>query len=122
MVIPLTQKTVHSCPNCMNTVGVHSFYDLLSLSDKVISYQLGNFAIIVNRKQLLGIFIFILFILGFYFIFHNLNFDRDENFIDTDWDYYKLNCSKEKYITNPTQAEIICNNKFRYHNINWKGN
>ena len=117
----MTQKTVHSCPNCMNTVGVHSFYDLLSLTDKVISYQIGNFAVIVNRKQLLGIFIFFLFIFGFYFIFNNLSFERDENFLDVDWETYKSICSKEKHIENPTQADILCTRKFKYHNVFWKG-
>jgi hypothetical protein len=106
----------------MNIVGVHSFYDLLSMTDKVVSYQIGNFAIIVNRKQLLGIFLFFLFILGFYFIFNNLNFERDENFLNVDWEYYKSICGREKYMENPTQADIICTKQFKYHNVFWKGN
>jgi hypothetical protein len=81
LLIPLTQQTVHSCPNCLNNVGTRSFYDFISLSDKVITYKIGNFAIIITKKQLLGIFVFLFFGLVFYLFFSNLSFARGSNFI-----------------------------------------
>lgn len=76
MLIPLTQQTVHTCPNCLNKVGTRSFYDLISLSDNVITYKIGNFGIIITKKQILGIFIFLLFALIFYLFISSVNFTR----------------------------------------------
>ena len=61
LVIPLTQSTIHTCPNCLNRIGIRTFYDTLSLSDKVFTFQLFSIGVIITKKQLLGIFFFVLF-------------------------------------------------------------
>lgn len=76
MLIPLTQQTVHSCPNCLNKIGTRSFYDLISLSDNVITYKFGNFGIIITKKQILAVFTFLLFGLIFYLFFSSLDIAR----------------------------------------------
>ena len=76
MLIPLTQQTVHSCPNCLNKIGTRSFYDLISLSDNVITYKFGNFGIIITKKQILAVFTFLLFGLIFYLFFSSLDITR----------------------------------------------
>ncbi len=80
MLIPLTQQTVHSCPNCLNKVGSRSFYDLFSLSDKLLSFKYGNFAVIITKKQILAIFTFFFFCLIFYFFFSNISLERGSKF------------------------------------------
>jgi hypothetical protein len=85
MLIPLTQQTIHSCPNCLNNVGTRSFYDLISLSDKVFTYKIGNFGIIITKKQILGIFLFLLFGTIFYVFFSNLNFTRGSKYINVNF-------------------------------------
>jgi len=79
LFIPLTQKTVHKCTNCLNTVGQHTFYDILSMTDKIFSFKLGSFALVFTRKQLVGVFIFILFTIVTYLFITNTDFSRGSN-------------------------------------------
>jgi hypothetical protein len=76
LLIPLTQQTVHTCPNCLNKVGTRSFFDLISLTDKVITYKIGSFAIMITKKQILAVFFFFLFSICFYLFFSNLSITR----------------------------------------------
>lgn len=81
VLIPLTQQTTHRCTNCKNKVGTRNFYDSISLSDKVIYWKTNSFAILITRKQLLGVFVFLFFALAFYVFFSNINLSRGSNMI-----------------------------------------
>ena len=35
ILLRFTQNTTHSCPNCLNKIGVYTVFDALSLQDKV---------------------------------------------------------------------------------------
>jgi DNA-directed RNA polymerase subunit RPC12/RpoP len=80
LLIPLTQKTVHKCTNCRNTVGQHTFYDMLALTDKLFTFKIGNFALIFTRKQLIGVFLFILFSIITYIFISSVDFTRGSIF------------------------------------------
>ena len=107
LVIPLTQSTIHTCPNCLNRIGIRTFYDTLSLSDKVFTFQLFSIGIIITKKQLLGIFFFVLFGIFLYVftssIFSSINLTK----------YYN-NC-----VINDN--ENFCKEKYLYRDINWEG-
>jgi hypothetical protein len=115
LVIPLTQNTIHSCPNCLNKIGVRTFYDVLSLSDNVLTLQIIGFGIIVTKKQLLAVFVFFLFgILIFYFM---STFDLNKIKLKETWDdYYEL-CLKD--VNEISRSK--CKEKFMYQDVNWKG-
>jgi len=132
LLIPLTQKTVHKCTNCLNTVGTHTFYDILSLSDKIFSFKVGNFALIFTRKQLIGVFMFTLFSIVIYLFLGSMDLSRGSklklfifinptDFIDADWNKFKKYCSREEFENNPKQAEIYCKTRFKYSDVSWKG-
>jgi hypothetical protein len=53
---------------------------MISLSDKVLTYKIGNFGIIITKKQILAIFTFVLFALIFYLFFSNLKIARGSKF------------------------------------------
>lgn len=76
ILIPLTQKTNHKCTNCLNNVGSRTFYDMLSLTDKIFTVNIGNFALIFTRKTLFGAFLFSLFSIIIYFYIANADFSR----------------------------------------------
>jgi hypothetical protein len=129
LLIPITQQINHSCPNCRNRVGGRSFYDLLSLQDSIISYQMGTLAILITRKQLIAVFIFLLFIIIFYVFFNTIKLSRGSNitlfilldFIKEDWETFEKNCSKAKFIENNEKTLNECYAKYRFVDINWKG-
>jgi hypothetical protein len=119
MLIPLTQQTIHSCPRCLNKVGVRTFYDLFSLKDRVFSFKFGNFGILVTKKQLLGFFIFIFFSICFYLFF--AAFDLNRVFIKETWEDFKKECGAEQFIKNNEATETLCHSKYRYSDVSWKG-
>lgn len=81
ILIPLTQQIIHKCPKCCNTVGSRSFFDVLSLGDSVISYKIGNFGVILTRKQLFSIFMFLLFVIIFYVFFSNISLSKESKYL-----------------------------------------
>ena len=110
LIIKLTQNTTHSCPNCLNKVGVYTVFDALSLQDKVFTFQFSHFGIIVTKKHLFGLLSFIIFGIIFYYFISSISFTK--KILEESWnDYYEI-CSK---------SEKECNIKFLYQEISWTG-
>ena len=110
IIIKLTQNTIHSCPNCLNKVGVYTVFDALSLQDKVFTIQFSNFGMIITKKHLFGILSFIIFGIIFYYIISSITFTK--TILKENWNEFNLICS---------QGQSICNSKFLYQEISWTG-
>lgn len=119
LVIPLTQHSNHRCSSCLNIIGECNFYDILSLSDKVLSVTIGSFALIISKKVLLGFFVFsFLAITTFYFF---INIDTTYHYIIKDtWSDFNKECSQDNYRLKPTTSKANCV-KYRYSNVGWNG-
>lgn len=55
LVLSLTKSAVHRCSKCLNEVKNSSLLGFNSLEDKVISFNIGSFGVILSRKYLLYI-------------------------------------------------------------------
>lgn len=120
IVIPLTQNSQHRCPSCLNQIGECSFYDTISLSDRIISLTLGSFALVISKKQLIGIFVFLTLIVVMIMKF--MTIDTSRRYIDESFDDFYKECNKSKFSnTNiANQVHIYCHS-FRFSDVNWKG-
>lgn len=65
-LVGLTKQAVHKCAKCLNDVKESSLFGLNSLEDKVIAKQIGNFGVIVTRRQLLYFIMVIMAFMGIY--------------------------------------------------------
>ena len=110
IIIKLTQNTIHTCPNCLNKVGVYTIFDALSLQDKVFTIQFSHFGMIITKKHLFGMLSFVTFGVIFYFILSSISFTKV--ILKESWDDFNLICS---------QGESICSTKFLYQEISWTG-
>jgi len=119
VLIPLTQQTLHRCPNCLNKMGTCNFYDILALSDKVLSFSIGSFAIIFSRKMLLGFFVCLLLITICIFFFSSIVFSMP-NIIEDKWEDYWKFCSPDEFSKRHSQASVYCQ-KYRYADVAWDG-
>lgn len=119
LIIPLTQLTLHRCPSCLNKVGTCNFYDLLSMSDKIITFSIGSFAVILSRKLLMGFFICLLMIIICVYFFSNIVIS-ERSFIKDSWDDFIQKCSKEEFHKNGMQTKIYCQ-KYQYADVSWNG-
>lgn len=111
IVIPLTLNTIHFCPNCLNRVGLHTFYDTISLKDKIFTFQFLGLGIIITKKYLLGIFLFILSLIIFLFFLSKINIEP--KILNENWNEFYAMCQAE-----PNR----CRNYFLYQDVNWTGN
>lgn len=118
LLIPLTQSTIHTCPNCLNTIGVRSFYDILSLTDKVLTFQMFSLGIIITKKQMLGVFIFALFIIVFYLCISS--FEILKRSLPDTWNDYTSLCLRDKFLLHP-RIHGKCKEKYLYQEISWTG-
>jgi len=109
-LIKFTQNTIHSCPNCLNKVGIHSIFDTLTLKDKVFTIKFSNFGIIITKKHLFGIILFLLFIGILYYILRTVSFSK--LLVKETWNEFKKIC---------TENEVKCKTKFLYQDISWIG-
>ena len=76
VIIKLTQNTTHSCPNCLNKVGVYTVFDALSLQDKVFTIQFSHFGLIITKKHLFGLLSFVISGIAFYSILSTISFKK----------------------------------------------
>jgi hypothetical protein len=97
------------------------------MSDKIISWNIGNFAILITRKQLLGAFLFALFAIIFFVFFSSINLERGSkfllnlDFIEDKYEDFKKHCSVENYVKNPTHTGVYCQARYRYSDVSWSG-
>ena len=110
VIIRFTQNTTHSCPNCLNKIGVYTIFDALSMQDKVFSLKFSSFGLVITKKHIFSLvlgFIFIILIIAF---ISSLSFTRQ--ILKETWSDYQKICSENK---------ALCNTKFLYQEISWIG-
>jgi hypothetical protein len=110
VVIRFTQNTTHSCPNCLNRIGVYTVFDALSLQDKVFSIKFSSFGIVITKKHLFSIVLGLIFIILFITLISNVSFTKQ--ILKESWSDYVKICA---------QGETLCNTKFLYQEISWLG-
>ena len=110
VVIRFTQNTTHSCPNCLNRIGVYTVFDALSLQDKVFSIKFSSFGIVITKKHLFSIVLGLIFIILFITLISNVSFTKQ--ILKESWSDYVKICA---------QGETLCNAKFLYQEISWLG-
>ena len=110
IIIKFTQNTTHSCPNCLNKVGVYTVFDALYFQDKVFTLQFSHFGIIVTKKHLFGLLSFVIFGFIFCSIISSISFTK--KMLKESWGEFNDLCIK---------SEKQCNIKFMYQEISWTG-
>jgi len=67
LVILLTRSFFHKCPSCFKDVASdNKILSILDMTDKVISFNIGEFGVVLTRKIVFGIFLTILLIITIY--------------------------------------------------------
>jgi hypothetical protein len=54
-LVSLTKQAIHRCAKCLNEVKSNSYFGFSTLEDKIMSFNIGNFGIILTRRYLLYI-------------------------------------------------------------------
>ena len=110
ILLRFTQNTTHSCPNCLNKIGIYTIFDALSLQDKVFTLQLASFGLVITKKHIFSIILGVIFIILFIAFISSLSFTKQ--ILKESWSDYLTICSG---------GEKLCNEKFLYKEISWIG-
>jgi len=110
ILLRFTQNTTHSCPNCLNKIGIYTIFDALSLQDKVFTLQLASFGLVITKKHIFSIILGIIFIILFIAFISSISFTKQ--ILKESWSDYLTICSG---------GEKLCNEKFLYKEISWIG-
>ena len=110
ILLRFTQNTTHSCPNCLNKIGIYTVFDALSLQDKVFTLQLSSFGLVITKKHIFSIIIGLIFIILFIAFISSISFTKQ--ILKETWSEYQTICAG---------GETLCNTKFLYQEISWIG-
>jgi hypothetical protein len=128
MMFPFVTATmrisVHRCSKCLNEIKQTSIFNLDGLEDKVISFSLGKFGIILSRKYLIYITIFVFSCIMLYFAVSsaNLGHDHDSRPISTlKWDDFMKDCGPDAFKNNVRQTIRTFERKYSDRGIQWDG-
>lgn len=106
ILVSLSKTALHRCAKCLNEVKSNSYFGFSSMEDKLVSMQLGNFGVILTRKQLMYFAVVITMMLGIYvFVLVEEGHNHEAVPIsDLTWSEYKENCGFDAYVRDPRKA------------------
>ena len=110
VLLRFTQNTTHSCPNCLNKIGIYTIFDALSLQDKVFTIQLASFGLVITKKHIFSLIMGLIFIILFVSFISSVSFTKQ--ILKETWGDYLQICSG---------GQALCNAKFLYQEISWIG-
>ena len=123
-LVSLTKSAVHRCAKCLNEVKSNNgFFGASSMEDKIITWNIGNFGIILTRKYLLYIVMGIVCSLLIYLVIvseanHNHEIRAISNIT---WEEYRNDCSYDAFIKSPPVAIRNFDRKYFNAPISWDG-
>ena len=122
-LVSLTKQAIHRCAKCLNEVKNNSYFGFSSLEDKLLTFNIGNFGIILTRRYLLYIVMSMFMGLSIYAFFVNEATHNHEmrHISDITWNQYRESCGYEAYKQSPNKAAIKFDRNFYGKGISWKG-
>jgi hypothetical protein len=123
-LFPLCRSANHRCPKCYNMIISNHFLGLPSLKDEVMTFNIGNCAIIITRKIILILLITCITLMLLVFVMKQKigEFSRSQPAISKiTWDEYRANCGTLAFIGNPKEAWLKFQRDYKYQNVNWRG-
>ena len=53
ILVSLTKQSIHRCAKCLNEVKTNTYFGFSSMDDKVMTFSVGTFGVILTRKMML---------------------------------------------------------------------
>ena len=65
-LVSLTKTAIHRCAKCLNQVQESSYFGYSSLNDKLFTWQIGSFGVLLTRRTILYMVMVIIAFLSIY--------------------------------------------------------
>jgi len=126
LIILLTRNFSHKCPSCFSEVGSdNKLMSILDLTDKMISFNIGEFGIVLTRKIIMGVVLTLILIFTLYM---KLDFLDGHHYygpvipVDVTWKDYLQECGKMAFYEHKAERILKCHNKYKDKTVqNWRG-
>lgn len=115
--IPLTKCITIRCSQCEILIKKQSPFGSNSLSDQILTFKIGDFAVILSRKYLITAFAIVLCTCW-------LLFPISQNSLEISpitWPEYLNDCSAEKIIRDKENVQLIFAQLYYGKVVNWDG-
>jgi hypothetical protein len=122
-LVSLTKSAIHRCAKCLNEVKDNSYFGLSSLDDKMFSFSIGNFGVILTRRTILYIVMVLTTMLAIYvFILVEETVNHEITAISSiTWAGYKKDCGYEPFLASPRKTKFTFDNRYRFRGVSWDG-
>eukprot|EP00357_Protocruzia_adherens_P034364 CAMPEP_0114995796 /NCGR_PEP_ID=MMETSP0216-20121206/13938_1 /TAXON_ID=223996 /ORGANISM="Protocruzia adherens, Strain Boccale" /LENGTH=331 /DNA_ID=CAMNT_0002359897 /DNA_START=60 /DNA_END=1055 /DNA_ORIENTATION=+ len=117
-LIPLTKSAVHKCTNCFNRVGAKNCMGIPFWKDKVISFQVGNFAVVLSRVYVAAI-VLIIGIIGYVSLVTYIH--KTVYIYPYTWEEYKTDCGREALLKSPEGVMNKFRSTYSHKGVEWEG-
>lgn len=122
LVLSLTKNAVHRCSKCLNEVKNNSYLGFNSMEDKVISFNIGSFGIILSRKYLLYIFLSITCVIVLFLLLSaGVNMNEENTISDISWADYRDDCGFMSFTKEPRKTIRKFDRQYAGRGVNWDG-
>jgi hypothetical protein len=65
-LVSLTKQAIHRCAKCLNEVKNNSYFGFSNMEDKLVSFEIGKFGVILTRRLLFYIVLVLTAMLAIY--------------------------------------------------------
>mmetsp|Transcript_39383 Transcript_39383/g.29094 ORF Transcript_39383/g.29094 Transcript_39383/m.29094 type:complete len:259 (+) Transcript_39383:208-984(+) len=122
-LVSLTKQAIHRCAKCLNEVKSNSIFGFSSLEDRLISFNVGKFGVILTRRYLLYIVVTLLVGMCIYlFVAKESDHNHELRPItDITWEEYREDCGFLAFMKNPQSAISKFDRKYYNKGVSWDG-
>jgi len=125
LVILLTRSFFHKCPSCFKDVASdNKILSILDMQDKMISFNIGEFGLVLTRKIIFGFFLTVLLCITIYV---KLDFTGHHHHgpiipIKESWEQVLNECGRTAIEEHKVERMRQCESKYLEKTvINWRG-
>mmetsp|Transcript_4101 Transcript_4101/g.5035 ORF Transcript_4101/g.5035 Transcript_4101/m.5035 type:complete len:195 (-) Transcript_4101:336-920(-) len=121
-LVSLTKTAIHRCAKCLNEVQDNSYFGFSSLDDKLFTWTVGSFGVILTRRTILYFVMVITGVLSIYvfILVEDANHHQFHNSGIT-WQGYLRTCGYEQFKASPQKAKREFNSHFFRRGVTWDG-
>ena len=121
-LVSLTKTAIHRCAKCLNQVQDSSYFGLSSLEDRLFTWQVGTFGIILTRRTILYFVMVITGALSIYvFILVEDAALHNFNSSGLTWPSYLQTCGYDQFVKNPGKSKRDFAAKYFRKGVTWEG-
>ena len=122
-LVSLTKQAIHRCAKCLNEVKNTSYFGFANMEDKLVSFEIGKFGVILTRRLLMYIVLVLTAMLAIY-VFVLVEEGHNHSIAPITgitWAAYRADCGHATYMKDHRKAMHAFDAEYWNKGVEWKG-